>query len=211
LVRCDAEDTGGHVEGAERRLTWYAQRKESVVAHRPVQPACAEKHWSKLGSKFPDHAPVCGFSDCTTAPSPPPPPAPSPAPPMPGPFPPSNSTDCTFVPDIQYNHHRVTKGPKMSAKTQEACCARCYKNDRCAAGVWHSDSSPTQKGTCYLHCSAESEREQQGAISYATSRRPWTYWLRDGRRFPPAPATARYALFSSKTHTHTHTQNLDGD
>jgi hypothetical protein len=134
----------------------------------PCNPACAKKHWSKLGSKFPDHAPICGIPGCAPAPSPPPP-APTPAPgPMPGPFPPSNSTDCTFVPNIKYDH-RVTKGAKTSASTQEACCKHCYENDRCVAGAWHSDSSPTPEG-CYLHYSADSIGEQQGVIGCVTSR-----------------------------------------
>ena len=46
----------------------------------PCNPQCAEKHWKKVGSKKPTHAPICGVPGCSeSAVLPPPGPSPRPS------------------------------------------------------------------------------------------------------------------------------------
>jgi hypothetical protein len=91
-----------------------------------------------------------------------------PTPPAPGPVPhftPTNSTNCTWVEGVQYDH-RVDNGAVTHADDREDCCRHCYLNSECVASAFHVGD-----GTCYLHFSLAGQRRgQEGVVGCVTAR-----------------------------------------
>jgi hypothetical protein len=58
---------------------------------------------------------------------------------------PPRAPECTFEPNTDYNHGKVSGG-HTGASTKEECCASCAKDALCAAAVFTTFS----KGSCWL-------------------------------------------------------------
>ena len=92
------------------------------------------------------------------------------APPSPGPqphFPPSNSSQCSWVEGAGYDHRVSGAGAVTTAADREGCCRNCYENTACVAAAFHE----VEAGTCYLHYSLEGQRRgQTGVVGCVTNR-----------------------------------------
>ena len=86
----------------------------------------------------------------------------------PSPYHPVNSTNCTYVAGVKYNHpiHASANVP-----SKQECCRLCYLSAECVASAWHEPSDPDQPTKCFLHSSTDGEGHgQRGVVGCVTGR-----------------------------------------